>query len=420
MKASPLPPAIKGWCPSALNPMETGDGLLVRLRLAGGELTAQICAELGKLAETYGNGLIDLSQRGNLQLRGVTLEALPALTLAMHTLGVLEGSAQNGTISQVIGPPLAGIDTSGWCDGKALVRELETKLIAATDLHNLPPKFCFLVDDGGRLGFDTVPADIKLISHDGQIVLAVASSQDDYSPVVVADVSHAADAALALARAFLALCEATSARRMYQLVQGRGVKAIVQAAGLAPDLPLPAIARRITSTDNVIGRHEGFIGAAGPFGRFNAAQMHALAACAPEGLRLTPWRAILLPDAKPEALQTLEGAGLIVSPCDPRLAIVACPGQPACSSAQIDTRIAAQELSSFVRRLSPNGIALHISGCSKGCAHAASTPITLVGREAAYDLIFDGRVDAEPTSRGLDLSRVLTAIGERQAGRIYP
>jgi precorrin-3B synthase len=63
------------------------------------------------------------------------------------------------------------------------------------------------------------------------------------------------------------------------------------------------------------------------------------------------------------------------------------------------------------------GIAIHVSGCSKGCAHGASAPIALIGREGAYDLIFNGRADATPHLRGLDLAQVMTAIRAARAGK---
>jgi precorrin-3B synthase len=53
-----------------------------------------------------------------------------------------------------------------------------------------------------------------------------------------------------------------------------------------------------------------------------------------------------------------------------------------------------------------------MSGCAKGCASAAPAPITLIGRDGAYDLLFDGRAGDEPLLRGLDLKRAQAAIEE--------
>ncbi len=68
-------PRIKGWCPGAWRPMATGDGLLVRVRPPLGQLSREQTLALCDAAETFGSGLIELTSRANLQLRGVTDEA---------------------------------------------------------------------------------------------------------------------------------------------------------------------------------------------------------------------------------------------------------------------------------------------------------------------------------------------------------
>jgi len=414
MTMAPLPPTIKGWCPDALHPMETGDGLLVRLRVTGEGLTASTCAAITHLARQCGNGLIDLTQRGNLQLRGVTTATLPDLTRALNELGLLEHEGMR----HVISPPFAGSDATACIDGRTLLRDLEARLAVAPDLRILPGKFCFLIDDGGRSGLDGVAADIRLVGHEGRVILAVNAGNGMPIPVGTVDLSDAADAAIALARAFLKLAEHTPARRMDQLVKEAGAKAIARTAGFASEAALPSLPIRKTEAVDVIGAHEGFIGVGAPFGRFDATQLEMLASVANQRLQPTPWRTMLLLDTNPSALQTLERAGLIVSPNDARLAVAACPGKPACASAQIDTLLAAQQLSGAARQFAAAGIALHVSGCSKGCAHAANAPVTLVGRDSAYDIVFDGRADAEPHLRGLQLSEVAAMLQAPSAGRL--
>jgi precorrin-3B synthase len=63
--------AAKGWCPGALAPMRSGDGLIVRLRLSCGEMSAAQTREIAGWSQQYGNGEIDLTARGHLQLRGI-------------------------------------------------------------------------------------------------------------------------------------------------------------------------------------------------------------------------------------------------------------------------------------------------------------------------------------------------------------
>jgi precorrin-3B synthase len=122
-------------------------------------------------------------------------------------------------------------------------------------------------------------------------------------------------------------------------------------------------------------------------------------------LRLTIWRAILLPGVSPASAPALAAActGLAIDPADPRLALVACPGAPACSSATTPTRSDALALASAARRLAPKGMIVHVSGCAKGCARPAPAAVTLVARNGLYDLVLAG------TARDLPSRRELTA-----------
>lgn len=82
--------AVRGWCPGALRPMASGDGLVVRLRLPAGRLSSGTAHAIADLSRRYGNGLIDLSARANLQLRGVRPEAHPPLIAVLQALALLD------------------------------------------------------------------------------------------------------------------------------------------------------------------------------------------------------------------------------------------------------------------------------------------------------------------------------------------
>jgi precorrin-3B synthase len=120
-------------------------------------------------------------------------------------------------------------------------------------------------------------------------------------------------------------------------------------------------------------------------------------------LRLTPWRAVLVPCAArdAEALRAmLMRVGLVTDPGDARLAVVACPGAPACARATTPAREDAEALAPLARALG-EGVTLHVSGCAKGCARAAPARATLVGRDGRYDLVIDGTVGMAPAARAL-------------------
>jgi sulfite reductase beta subunit-like hemoprotein len=125
-------------------------------------------------------------------------------------------------------------------------------------------------------------------------------------------------------------------------------------------------------------------------------------------LRTTPWRALLLSgvaDADIESVAgEVEALGLIVDPTDPRLNIFACVGAPSCQSASVDTRGDAGRLAAIISTRCDQ--TLHISGCSKSCAHRGTASLTLVGRDGRYDLIRNGTATDRPSLTGLTMDQV--------------
>jgi precorrin-3B synthase len=92
MSASP-DPKVYGWCPGALRPMMSGDGLVVRIRAPLGRLSQQQAQGVARLSQHYGNGLLDLSARANLQMRGIREEGHAGVIEGLRELGLVDEDA---------------------------------------------------------------------------------------------------------------------------------------------------------------------------------------------------------------------------------------------------------------------------------------------------------------------------------------
>src|SRR5689334_2620848 len=92
----------KGWCPGAHRPMRSGDGLLVRVRPRAGALSFASLRTIGSIAAEFGSGEIDLTNRGNLQIRGVSDSAFAVLLGALDTAGLLDPSAEAEAVRNVV------------------------------------------------------------------------------------------------------------------------------------------------------------------------------------------------------------------------------------------------------------------------------------------------------------------------------
>ena len=429
----------RGWCPSVARPMPTGDGLLVRLSLPADSLPPALLHAIASCARRFGNGLVDLTRRGNLQLRGLSEVTMPGLIEALSSFEGVASPHEAESLRDVMMSPLSGLDPKAICDVRPIVRALREKLAGEASLRALPAKFCFTVDDGGDFGLDQIAADIRFKarreSSDIFFMVALGGCEGEARGIGGCAPSSVPEIAVALARTFLNLRGASkdAPRRMAELLKRTEIETLSRSVGLLslsshrsdivegaaspglrePGPPITMIYRREEDPAS--------IGIAVPFGQLTADQLDDIAnqteAFGGE-VRLTPWRTIFVANRSAmKALNTdyrLENSGLITREPDPRLNIAACPGKPACARSTVLTRENARMLGSVAQGLrlsSPGGvIGLHVSGCAKGCARSAVTKATLVGRDGRYDLVIDGVAHDPPVREGLTLEEAKIAL----------
>ncbi len=383
--------AIKGWCPSALRPMRSGDGLVVRIRPRGGRLSAAQAAGIAGLSQRHGNGLLDLTGRANLQIRGVSDESHPLLILGLDRLGLVDPELQSETQRNILVTPF-------WNDGddaQSLATELEQAL--ATRSLGLPEKFGFAIDCGQSRVLTQAPADIRIERGiDGSLILRADGASRGRSMARDAIVHGA----ITLAEWFVASGGAQD---------GRGRMAAHVAAGAT--LPGPLVGETQPAAASAVPKPglfpDGAL-AAVAFGQLWGATLAWLASLGP-GLRLAPWRMLLV-----EGLREMPKAkGLVMRADDPLLRVVACTGAPLCPQACAETREFATALAPHV----PPDVRLHVSGCAKGCAHPATASITLVGTPDGFDLVRQGNARQTPIMRGIDPAEILADPGAWVGGR---
>lgn len=422
----------RGWCPGALRPMPTGDGLLVRLRITGGIVPATLARAVADCARNFGNGLVDLSARANLQLRGVSEATLPGLTERLSELGLLDSDPEGEAVRNVIASPLAGLDPTAVLDIRPIVTALEARIAGDRGLRRLPQKFGFLVDDGGALGLPDLSMDVRFEAVGSpmgpRFEVALGGTAAAARPVGSCAPADVPKVAAALARAFLARggTGPDAPRRMRDLLGGReqarrDLLTDLESALLRPpasraEHPDDPAGRRIPVP--VLGPNRAgdlaYLGLAAPFGRLSAGGLDRLAATA-EGFgngesRLTPWRAVLLPGVVSPSASAGLGPGFILAEDDPRRRVAACPGAPGCANGSTPTQDDGAALAPLAARLAASGIALHVSGCRKGCALPGPAPVTLVGRDGRYDLVREGAAADAPVRLGLTLAEVRGAL----------
>lgn len=408
----------RGACPGLSAPMATGDGLLARLTPAGSTIPLDAFTGLCAAAQIHGNGIVEITSRGSIQIRGLSAASAPLFAADVASLGI---EASDGI--PVVTDPLAGLGRHDRFDANALAADMRTVVAAAPFAARLSAKVSVVVDGGGELHLDALAADIRLRAIGGKHVhIALAGDAAAATPLGAIPLDRAVECVI---RLFETLVAKAQQSRMRKAVEGEGLNAFRSAvADLIVDFPIPTPRRaadpvgihRLLSSGNAFG-----VGL--PFGHSDSEALSSLMAAAGQagtvGVRTAPDRALLLLGVSPWMTRKLIAAagalGFVVDPADPRRRVVACAGAPICASGEIPARAMAPAMADAARALL-DGEIIHVSGCAKGCAHPAPAPLAVFGRDRRCDVFVDGAMTGSVTADEL-LKHVAQLISSRGASR---
>ena len=418
----------RGACPGLAAPMPTGDGLLARLSPAG-TIALDAFRGLCAAARQHGNGIIEVTARGSVQIRGLTAASAPRFADAVAALAI---AAADGV--PVLTNALAGLDPDEILDAGAVAADLRRKLARASFAASLAPKVSVVIDGGGALGLDEAAADVRLRAElmEGEIAFRVGVGGERASAITLGAIAPS--------------CAVEAALQLLEMVASRGRDArardVLAAAGIAPfrsalrgllaasalpgepghreaDIGFSANRQKTDPT----GQHrlrDGSLacGIAPAFGHADAEMLARLAeaayAAGASGMRAAPGRTLMIIGLRDEAARrfaaTAERLGFIVRADDPRRYVIACAGAPVCSSAHIAARAIAPFVAAAAGAHLDASFKVHISGCGKGCAHAGSAKLTVVGLPHGCALVGDGGVCDAPFAL-VATDQLPTAIG---------
>ena len=386
---------IRGACPGLSTPMQTGDGLLVRLSPTAPMPLSRFAA-LCRAAETHGNGTMEVTARGSLQVRGLNERSAGTFAEDVAALGV---PMEDGVA--VAASPL--YDQWAFADAEAIASVVRAAIAGAA--LTLAPKVSVIVDGGGRLHLDELKSDIRLRAIDDGSRLHVSLAGDARTATPLGEIASA-DAARCVADLLKVIAAHGPMARAGDVLRDRGI-APFRAAVSVPLLPPRSTGPRPAAEP--IGPHvlKGggmALGLGLAFGHARAADLIALADLAARHgaawLRPAPGRALLVgplaPAASRAVAQDAVSLGFIADTNDPRRRIVACAGAPSCASGHIAARGIAQRLAQHLPR--GDSVAVHVSGCAKGCACQKSAPLTIVGMEQGCGIVRHGTARSRPVA----------------------
>ncbi|MGC1330075.1 precorrin-3B synthase [Pseudomonas sp.] len=381
-------------CPGLLRIVQALDGGICRIKLAGGELSAEQARAVAHAAEHFAGGVIEATNRANLQIRGIT-GSHPAMLEGLLAAGLGPRSSGGDDVRNLMLSPSAGIDPHMQFDTRPLAEQILHSLQHREHLHELSAKFAVLLDGGEALAMHEHAHDLWLapLLLDGETWLGFGLAGCPGTALAAVPLQQGHALAIAVLERFLDLASPEQTRMRHVLGT---VSAEDFIAPLAVTLRLGPFAINKAGTDRLgtyPQRQAGkvFVGAAPPLGRLGPPMLRDLARLAEQHgdgtLRLTPWQSVIVPNVDtqcaPRLTAALDALGLLCSAAEPLAHLVACTGSDGCKKGLADTKADARLLATLL----PHPQAVHLSGCPRSCAAAHVAPATLLATSAGhYDL----------------------------------
>lgn len=421
-------------CPDIYHPAIARDGLLTRLRLPGGVVNLGQCQAIINLLAATGLNYIQVTNRANLQLRGLEKDLEPELLAELIACGLVAEHKTVDGIRNIMASPTAGIDATELIDVRPVVAAWDQYLISHPELGMLSNKFSVGFDGGGSVSILDRPNDITLLAVAGdEFLLHLKMGARGDAPVSVGvrlAVTECVPMLGAIAQGYLRGCQELGSGgrklRLREVIEGWGLEGFWRVVmeemdllrlgvhltqqfalvGFPDQISAPSGASRQRRTEGDICMHLGvfrqqqvglnYVGMAVPLGRVELWQMCGLEAIARRygsgTMRLTPWQNAIVPDVRDEDVGIVQGLiedlgfgwtnhvnGLLT----------ACAGASGCQFAAGDTQADAIALSKYLESqfILVGGAAgnehrplnIHFSGCDKSCAQHYQADIALWG-----------------------------------------
>ncbi len=332
---------------------QAADGGLARVRVPGGRLTAAQLDVLRLAAAELGDGRLELTSRGNVQIRGLQADGPQDLSDRLFAAGLLPSMAHE-RVRNILASPLSGLDQQSRYDVLPVATALDRALCDCPALAELPGRFLFALDDG-RGDLAELAADVAVRALDERVAVLSLGSRG-----VRVDWDAVPELMVGAAEAFLAVRD--QEWRIAEVAGGEEL--ILERLGLRATEVLPAETAQV-----VAGVHGAGLVVTVPLGSLTQEQAAALVLVGGE-VRITPWRSVVVPAGS----TGLEEVGLVTTPDSVWEGVTACAGQPGCAKALADVRADATTLLSATAGEAAGGLArvvgrgrVHWSGCERRC-----------------------------------------------------
>lgn len=390
---------------------ESDGYFMMRIRIPGGALTSDQLDAIADVSTRYGRDVADVTDRQNVQLHWIRIEDVPAIWDRIEGVGLTTTEACGDVPRNILGCPLAGIDSSEIVDASTVVAETSERLVGDPEFSNLPRKFKISISGCGHQCAQHEINDVGLVGARGQggapgfdvWVGGGLSTNPMFAQRLGAFVppERVAEVVVGITRVFRdwGYRRSRNRARLKFLMADWGPERFREV--LENDYlgaPLQDLSEPPPST--IAGRehigawpqHDGnyYVGFAPKAGRISGHQLKTVSALAREfgegRIRTTTQQKLVLldiPEARLDDLATeLEHLDLSPRASNWRRGTMACTGIEFCKLAIVETKGRAQELYRYLEAKLPgydDDIRINVNGCPNSCARYQTADIGLMG-----------------------------------------
>jgi sulfite reductase (ferredoxin) len=405
-------PGISGGRTGTLDDADIEDSyFMMRVRIPGGQLSADQLRAVAGIAKEYGRDLADITDRQNVQYHWIRIEDVPAIWQRLDEVGLSSLQACGDVPRNILGCPVAGLDAAEVLDATAALRATEAVAAANPEFTNLPRKFKTAISG----------CSAQCIPHEVNDISFVGVTGPDGTPGYDLWVGGGLSTNPMLAQRLGVFVEADQVPEVWAGVTGLfrdyGYRRLRSRARLKflvadwgtevfrevlqkeylgfalPDGPPPPAPA--TGSRDHVGVHEQrdgryYVGVAPHVGRTSGRQLHQVAELAEAygsgRIRTTAEQKLLILDVPAdrvsELVSALATADLPVQPSAFRRSAMACTGIEFCKLAIVETKQRARDLYTELDRRLPGfdtPISINVNGCPNSCARFQIADIGLKG-----------------------------------------
>lgn len=118
---------------------------MVRIKVAGGLVSASQVRALARIATEYGRGEAELTTRQGIQLHWVELAKLPEVMARIEDAGLTTNGGEGDTVRNITGCPVTGLAEGEAFDVTPVIREVADHFYGNPEFSNLPRKHKYTI-----------------------------------------------------------------------------------------------------------------------------------------------------------------------------------------------------------------------------------------------------------------------------------